>query len=56
MEKLKAEDVDMKQEKLEKEFCEDCALGKSTKLPHKTVLKNEGLEDYVIIHSDLAGP
>ena len=56
MEKLKAEDVDMKQEKLEKEFCEDCALGKSTKLPHKTVLKNEGLEDYVIILSDLAGP
>ncbi len=40
-------------EQLTKEFCKDCALGKSKKLPHKTA---ENPSDLIIIHSDLAGP
>jgi hypothetical protein len=52
MKKLKSEE-NVINEKLTNEFCKDCALGKSKKLPHQTV---ENPSDLIIIHSDLAGP
>jgi hypothetical protein len=52
MKKLKAEDTVL--DNLKNEFCQDCALGKSIKLPHKTV--EEKRTNTVIIHSDIAGP
>jgi hypothetical protein len=54
MKKLTAKDSNLKTKKLQQEFCEDCALGKSIKLPHKT--KEDKTTDKIIIHSDLAGP
>jgi hypothetical protein len=42
--------------KLISEFCESCALGKSTKLPHYSTIKDKVDDDKIIIHSDLMGP
>jgi hypothetical protein len=52
MQKLKSEN-EIINKKLTNEFCQDCALGKSRKLPHKTV---ENPSDLRIIRSNLAGP
>jgi hypothetical protein len=52
MKKLNTEEINLKN--LKNEFCQDCALGKSKKLPHKTVQDKDTSK--IIIHSDLAGP
>ena len=39
MKKVRAEDVKFNKNRSFNEFCEDCTLGKLTKLPHKTVYK-----------------
>jgi hypothetical protein len=54
MKKLTALDTNLFSKKLQQEFCEDFALGKSKKLPHET--KEDKKTDKKIIHSDLAGP
>jgi hypothetical protein len=54
MKKLTSKDTNFNSKNLKQEFCQDCALGKSSKLPHKTV--EEKRTDKIIIHSDLAGP
>ncbi|CAF1077662.1 unnamed protein product, partial [Brachionus calyciflorus] len=56
MKKIRAEDIDFRKIAVDKEFCESCTLGKSTKLPHKTKETNSVDENYVTIHSDLVGP
>ena len=55
MKKLKAEDIELHQEKDDDGFCEGCALGKAKKSPHKTIEREEKSE-HVTIHSDLVGP
>ena len=52
MKKLNIEEIKLKN--LKNEFCQDCALGKAKKLPHKTVHEKD--KNKIIIHSDLAGP
>jgi hypothetical protein len=55
MKKVKAQDIEFNKDKLISEFCEECVLGKMTKLPHKTIEKDKS-DDHVTIHSDLMGP
>ena len=55
MKRVKAEDIEFNKNKLINKFCEDCVLGKMTKLPHKTIQK-EKEDDHIVIHSDLMGP
>ena len=52
--KLRTEDIRI-DHNISREFCKACALGKSTKLPHKTIPKDKESND-IIIHSDLMGP
>ncbi len=54
--KLRTEDVDLKQKCVTNDFCEVCALGKATKIPHKTSEKCNKENGHVIIHSDTVGP
>ena len=57
MKKIRSEDVQFKEEKYVHQFCKSCALGKSTKLPHKSINeKSNKQSDHIIIHSDLVGP
>ena len=54
MRKLKSEDVIFNNKATEKDFCKSCALGKSTKLPHRPIEKKNN--NHITIHSDLVGP
>ena len=54
MQRIKTKDIDLSSKSLQSEFCESCALGKATKLPHKTIEKTDGKGD--AIHSDIVGP
>ena len=56
MKLLKAEDIDLEGKNFISEFCESCALGKSTKLPHKSIKKEKIDTERITIHSDLMGP
>ena len=50
---IRAEDVEFRKKKDDKEFCEGCALDKQTMQPHKLEEKVNKDTDHVIIHSDL---
>jgi transposase InsO family protein len=56
MKKVNAKDVDLTNKNIISEFCESCALGKATKLPHRGVKKEETRTEHVTIHSDIMGP
>ena len=52
MKNVRASDDEFNKDKLIKEFCESCAIGKQTKQTHKSEEKDKS-NSLVTIHSDL---
>lgn len=50
------EGLKFKTDKNEDFFCEPCTLGKQTRKPHKTVIKNRNFKPGEMIHTDVCGP
>ena len=55
MKNFRASDVEFNKDKLIKEFCESCALGKQTKQPHDSEEKDQS-NSMVTIHYVLMDP